>query len=89
MIEMVRSLEAPYDVYVHDYAWICPRVTLIDGSGRYCGEPAVSVCHVLREAKRLELAREDLGPRLARAQRDLAAAGPARDRPLRRHRGAP
>ena len=44
VIEMVRALKTPYDVYVHDYAWICPRVTLIDGSGRYCGEPAVSVC---------------------------------------------
>ena len=44
VIELVRALRVPYDVYVHDYAWICPRVTLIDGSGRYCGEPPVSVC---------------------------------------------
>ena len=44
VIEAVRALPVPYDVFVHDYAWICPRVTLIDGSGRYCGEPAVSVC---------------------------------------------
>ncbi len=46
VIEAVRALPIPYDVFVHDYAWICPRVTLIDGSGRYCGEPAVSVCQV-------------------------------------------
>jgi GT2 family glycosyltransferase len=44
LIDAVRSLPVPYDVFVHDYAWICPRVTLIDGSGRYCGEPAVEVC---------------------------------------------
>ncbi len=44
VIDAVRSLPLPYDVFVHDYAWICPRVTLIDGSGRYCGEPAVTVC---------------------------------------------
>jgi GT2 family glycosyltransferase len=44
LIDAVRALPIPYDVYVHDYAWICPRVTLIDGSGRYCGEPPVSVC---------------------------------------------
>ena len=44
VINAVRALPIPYDVFVHDYAWICPRVTLIDGSGRYCGEPAVSVC---------------------------------------------
>lgn len=29
----------PYRAYVHDYGWICPRYTLIDGSGLYCGEP--------------------------------------------------
>jgi GT2 family glycosyltransferase len=44
VIDAVRALPIPYDVLVHDYAWICPRVTLIDGSGRYCGEPAVTVC---------------------------------------------
>jgi GT2 family glycosyltransferase/glycosyltransferase involved in cell wall biosynthesis len=44
VIEAVRALPLPYDVFVHDYAWICPRITLIDGSGRYCGEPAVAVC---------------------------------------------
>jgi GT2 family glycosyltransferase/glycosyltransferase involved in cell wall biosynthesis len=46
VIDAVRALSIPYDVVVHDYSWICPRVTLIDGSGRYCGEPAVSVCNV-------------------------------------------
>jgi GT2 family glycosyltransferase/glycosyltransferase involved in cell wall biosynthesis len=44
VIDAVIALPIPYDVFVHDYAWICPRITLIDGSGRYCGEPAVSVC---------------------------------------------
>ena len=44
VIDTVRALGVPYDVVVHDYSWICPRVTLIDGSGRYCGEPAVSAC---------------------------------------------
>jgi GT2 family glycosyltransferase len=44
VIEAVRKLSIPYDLFVHDYAWICPRVTLIDGTGRYCGEPASSTC---------------------------------------------
>lgn len=44
VIETVRMLPVPYDVFVHDYAWICPRITLIDESGRYCGEPRVTVC---------------------------------------------
>jgi GT2 family glycosyltransferase len=46
VIEAIRSLPIPYDVFIHDYSWICPRVTLIDGTNRYCGEPAVSVCAI-------------------------------------------
>jgi glycosyltransferase involved in cell wall biosynthesis len=44
VVDMARSIGAPYDVYVHDYAWICPRVTLIGGEGRYCGEPDLAAC---------------------------------------------
>jgi GT2 family glycosyltransferase/glycosyltransferase involved in cell wall biosynthesis len=55
VIESLRALGVPYDVMIHDYAWICPRITLIDGRGRYCGEPAISVCEscVLRNGSRL------------------------------------
>jgi GT2 family glycosyltransferase/glycosyltransferase involved in cell wall biosynthesis len=34
----------PYDIYVHDYAWLCARVALVGPAGRYCGEPKVSAC---------------------------------------------
>ncbi len=44
VIEAVRRLGVPYDIMIHDYAWICPRITLIDGSGKYCGEPDVTAC---------------------------------------------
>jgi GT2 family glycosyltransferase/glycosyltransferase involved in cell wall biosynthesis len=44
VVETLRALGVPYDVVVHDYAWICPRVTLIDATQSYCGEPAVAVC---------------------------------------------
>jgi GT2 family glycosyltransferase len=44
VIAAVRGLGIPYDVYVHDYIWICPRVSLLGGDGRYCGEPRVEVC---------------------------------------------
>jgi glycosyltransferase involved in cell wall biosynthesis len=37
---LAPALGVPYDVFVHDFAMICPRVTLIGGTGRYCGEPA-------------------------------------------------
>lgn len=49
VVEAVLSLRAPYDVYVHDYIWICPRVTLIDHRGRYCGEPPIAQCEVCLE----------------------------------------
>ncbi len=40
-IERLPALLAiPFSIVVHDFAAICPRVTLCDGRGRYCGEPA-------------------------------------------------
>ena len=46
VIDAVRKLDIPYDVYLHDYVWICPRVTLIGGNNTYCGEPPVSKCEI-------------------------------------------
>lgn len=43
-IELVRGLGAPVDIHVHDYAWLCPRITLLAGNGRYCGEPPIRAC---------------------------------------------
>jgi GT2 family glycosyltransferase len=44
-VEIFASLNIPYDITVHDYAWICPQVTLIDRTREYCGEPsAVTAC---------------------------------------------
>jgi glycosyltransferase involved in cell wall biosynthesis len=34
----------PYDVVVHDYAWVCPRITLVGPDRRYCGEPGGDAC---------------------------------------------
>jgi GT2 family glycosyltransferase/glycosyltransferase involved in cell wall biosynthesis len=34
-----------YDITIHDYAWICPRVTLTVDAGKYCGEPSVDKCN--------------------------------------------
>ncbi|AFW01065.1 glycosyl transferase [Gluconobacter oxydans] len=39
-----EELRVPYDVFVHDHIWFCPRISLLDGNGRYCGEPDVSGC---------------------------------------------
>lgn len=37
------------DFTAHDYFSICPRVTLIDGSGKYCGEPDETICQTCVE----------------------------------------
>ena len=44
VLELIAMLGVPYDVHVHDYALICPRVALVGRERRYCGEPAVATC---------------------------------------------
>jgi GT2 family glycosyltransferase/glycosyltransferase involved in cell wall biosynthesis len=44
LVDRLIGLDLPYDIYVHDNSWICPRLTLLDGAGRYCGEPDESGC---------------------------------------------
>jgi len=35
----LQDFAGTYEVTVRDYSWICPRVDLVDETGRYCGEP--------------------------------------------------
>jgi GT2 family glycosyltransferase/glycosyltransferase involved in cell wall biosynthesis len=44
IFDVVARLAAPYEVHVHDYAWFCPRVSLVGGFRRYCGEPDLHQC---------------------------------------------
>lgn len=44
VLDLAGRLGVPYDVTVHDYGLICPRVNLVDGNGRYCGEPDLAAC---------------------------------------------
>ena len=44
VLDLLRMLNVPYDIVVHDYSWFCPRINLIDVHRRYCGEPAVTAC---------------------------------------------
>ncbi len=44
MLGLARALGVPYDVVVHDYAWVCPRITLVGPDKRYCGEPGGDAC---------------------------------------------
>ena len=42
--QLVTELGVPYDVHVHDYAWFCPRISLVGAHSRYCGEPDLHDC---------------------------------------------
>nr|WP_279308203.1 glycosyltransferase [Niveispirillum sp. BGYR6] len=33
-----------YQMHLHDYSWICPRITLTSANDQYCGEPDVITC---------------------------------------------
>ncbi|AWK90203.1 glycosyltransferase [Azospirillum thermophilum] len=44
VLDLPGRLGVPYDLVVHDYGLICPRVNLVDGGGRYCGEPDLAAC---------------------------------------------
>jgi len=51
-----RQRGIPVDVFVHDYQFICPRINLVDASGRYCGEPDETGCQqcLTQRAKGIE-----------------------------------
>ena len=36
---LAAGLGVPLDIYIHDYAMVCPRVTLCGASNAFCGEP--------------------------------------------------
>lgn len=48
MMDWVRDLAdrltCSYDVVLHDYYSVCPRINLVDGEGLFCGLPPASVC---------------------------------------------
>jgi GT2 family glycosyltransferase/glycosyltransferase involved in cell wall biosynthesis len=40
--ELPEQLSVPYDVTLHDYLPICPRINMMDESGYYCGDAQYS-----------------------------------------------
>ncbi len=39
VLSLPGLLRVPFDIYLHDYAVFCPRITLLGGDGFFCGEP--------------------------------------------------
>ncbi len=44
LTQAATRLRLCYDVTLHDYYTICPRINLVDRSDYYCGEPDVTGC---------------------------------------------
>jgi GT2 family glycosyltransferase/glycosyltransferase involved in cell wall biosynthesis len=42
--EFIRDCGIPYAVTLHDFFYACPKVTLIDEGGGYCGMPPAAKC---------------------------------------------
>jgi len=75
LLDLAPLLGIPMDVVVHDYAAICPRVTLVTVTGRYCGEPDAEQCMACVADLGSRLREEITVPALrARTAADLAAA---------------
>jgi GT2 family glycosyltransferase len=90
--DLIAQLGLPYDVYIHDYAWFCPRVSLVAAHNRYCGEPDLRDCeacvadngHFLKEDIGVAALRQRSANFLARAGRVVVPADDVGLR-LRRH----
>ncbi|MBK4722816.1 glycosyltransferase [Azospirillum sp. YIM DDC1] len=44
VLDLAGRLGVPYDLTIHDYGLICPRLSFVDKDGRYCGEPDLAAC---------------------------------------------
>lgn len=70
-----RLLRLPVDLFVHDYAWFCPRIALVSTGRRYCGEPDVAGCEACIADLGSNLLEDITVPALvARSAADLASA---------------
>ncbi|MFO1339928.1 MAG: glycosyltransferase [Burkholderiaceae bacterium] len=66
---LCQALGLPLAVTVHDYHLICPRINLVDASGRYCGEPDRDGCNRCLQRDETGRAAGRIGPwRAAHAQ---------------------
>jgi glycosyltransferase involved in cell wall biosynthesis len=44
LLQLFDRLRITYELVVHDYSWICPRINLVGRGDRYCGEPDTAGC---------------------------------------------
>jgi GT2 family glycosyltransferase len=44
VIQACKEMKCHLFVTVHDYHTVCPRITMVNGAGLYCGEPDLATC---------------------------------------------
>lgn len=59
LMRLCAALGVPFDVTIHDYVPICPRIHLAKSDGRYCGEPDATGCGRCLEANGSRFGRPD------------------------------
>ncbi len=75
VLGLARMLRLPTDLFVHDYAWFCPRIALVSTGRRYCGEPDVAGCEACIADLGSNLFEDITVPALlARSAADMASA---------------
>ncbi len=92
VLGLARVLRLPVDLFVHDYAWFCPRIALVSTSRGYCGEPDVTGCKAcvadlgtnLHEDITVQALRARSAADMASARRVIAPSSDAATR-IRRH----
>src|SRR5690606_3522955 len=76
--EKIRTLlersNRPWQVTVHDYLAICPRINLADEDGMYCGEPDASGCRKCLRVRRSDFGLPDIAEWRNSHERLLAGA---------------
>jgi GT2 family glycosyltransferase/glycosyltransferase involved in cell wall biosynthesis len=55
-IEAILSLDVPHDTFIHDYSWVCPRLSLLGGNKTFCHEPVLSTCEACAQTHGTSLA---------------------------------
>jgi GT2 family glycosyltransferase len=94
MEAVLAALAIPFDVWVHDYNWLCARLALVTGEGRFCGEAPVTACDACvatwGDAQEAPITPAALRARSTALLRDAARViAPSRDVARRLHRHFP
>lgn len=69
MWKLPGLLNVPYEVMIHDFYFVCPRLNLIDDTGVYCGQPNLEACERCAAADTFD---HDIDKRLAEVGGSIA-----------------